>query len=107
MSRYKTNIQDHPLASLALIALCVATIVGLPMSHHHYCDSLNESEFCPVYLMQTGLVLLGGALILILAARTTPELSPAISFAVPLPLFSPRFTYPDRAPPRPQQYPHP
>ena len=82
-------------------------IVGLPMGHHNYCDSLNESEVCPVYLMQTGLILLVGAPVLILAERTTPEPSQAISFAVPLPLFSPRFTYPDRAPPRPQQYLHP
>ena len=101
MFKHKTNIQAHPLASLALIALCVAMIVGLPMGHHHYCDSLNEPEFCPVYLMQAGLVLLGGAPIVILAARTTPEPRPAVSFVVALSLFSPRFTYPDRAPPRP------
>ena len=97
----RTDIQAHQLALLALIVLSVAMVVGLPIGHHHFCDSPNESEHCPVYLMQTGLVLLGGALILVLAALTAPEFGPAKPRVVPLPLFSPRFTCPDRAPPHP------
>ena len=98
----RTDIQAHQLALLALIVLCVAMVVGLPIGHHHFCDSPNESEDCPVYLMQTGLVLLGGALMLVLAALTAPAPPrPTASRAVPLPLFSPRFTCPDRAPPQP------
>ena len=97
----RTDIQAHQLALLALIVLCVAMVVGLPIGHHHFCDSPNESADCPVYLMQTGLVLLGGALMLVLAALTAPEPVPTGPRAVPLPLFSPRFTCPDRAPPQP------
>ena len=95
----RTDIQAHQLALLALIVLCVAMVAGLPIGHHHFCDSPNESEDCPVYLMQTGLVLLGGALMLVLATLTVP--APTGPRAVPLPLFSPRFTCPDRAPPQP------
>ena len=102
MSLLRTDMQAHQLALLALIVLCVAMVVGLPIGHHHFCDSPNESEDCPVYLMQTGLVLLGGALMLVLAALTAPAPPrPTGPGAVPLPLFSPRFTCPDRAPPQP------
>lgn len=97
----RNDIQADPVALLAVIVLCVVMVVGLPIGHHHFCDSPNESEHCPVYLMQIGLVLLGGALMLVLAALTAPEPVPTGPRAVPLPLFSPRFTCPDRAPPQP------
>ena len=100
MPTRKTDIPAHPLALLALIALFVAIIVGLPFGHQLFHESLIEPEHCPVHLLQTGLVLLGGALALVLVALTEPEPGRALPHAVPLPLFYPRFAYPNRGPPR-------
>ena len=100
MPTRKIDIQARPLALLVLVALFVAMVVGLPFGHQLFHESLIEPEHCPVHMLQTGLVLLGGALALVLVALTAPEPGPVVSRAVPLPLFSPRFTCPNRAPPR-------
>ena len=91
---------NYPLALLALTALFAAVVVGLPFGHQLFHEGLIEPEHCPVHLLQTGLVLLSGALALALLALDPPEPNPSIQRTVPLPLFSPRFTCPNRAPPR-------
>ena len=98
------NRQHHTptrsLALLALVALFAAVIVGLPLGHQLFHDSLVEPEHCSVCLLQAGLALLGSACALALLALTSGQSTPALARTVPLPLFSPRFTCPNRAPPR-------
>ena len=98
MTTRKTYFDPRQLALLAVVAVFVGMIVGLPIGHHHICDGLNESEHCAVHLLQTGLLLLGGTLLLV--ALTASEHVPANTRVVTAPLFSPRFTCPNRAPPR-------
>ena len=98
MTTRKTYFDPRKLALLAVVAVFVGMIVGLPIGHHHICDGLNESEHCAVHLLQTGLLLLGGTLLLV--ALTASEHVPANTRVVTTPLFSPRFTCPTRGPPR-------
>jgi hypothetical protein len=86
------------LAFFALL-LFVAAIIGYPIGHHLLHGELIESEFCPVHLFQTGLVLLGSGLFLILAGLNAPLSTPVILLVPPPQLYCPRFAYPDRPPP--------
>ena len=86
------------LAFFALL-IFVAAIIGYPIGHHLLHGELFESDSCPAHLLQTGLVLLGSGLILIKWAAVFPLSTPRILFAIPLPLFYPRFAYPVRPPP--------
>ena len=99
----KTDIPTCSASSLALLALTVlfaAVIGGLPFSHQFFHESLVEPEHCPAYLLQSGLSLLFGGLVLVLVALNASESSPSAPRTVPLPLFTPRFTYLNRGPPR-------
>ncbi len=99
----KTDISIGSASSLALLALTVlfvAVIGGLPFSHQLFHDSLVEPENCPAYLLQSGLSLLFGSLVLVLVALNASESSPSALSTVPLPLFTPRFTHLNRGPPR-------
>ena len=98
MPTRETDIQARPLVPLALIALFTAMVVSLPIGHQFFHASLIEPEHCPVHLLQTGLVLLGGAAVLV--ALTACEPAPGIPcvVAVPFPLHC--FTCPTRGPPR-------
>lgn len=92
------DIRPRTLALIALTALFAAVVIGLPLGHQLFHDSLIEPEHCPVHLLQTGLVLLvWGLFVVVLNGResTLPALR-----TVPLLLFSPRFNSANRAPPR-------
>ena len=98
-----TDISTCSASSLALLALTVlfaAVIGGLPFSHQLFHESLVEPENCPAYLLQSGLSLLFWSLVLVLVALNASESSPSAPRTVPLPLFTPRFTHPNRGPPR-------
>ena len=88
------------LALLALTVLFAAVIGGLPFSHQLFHESLVEPENCPAYLLQSGLSLLFWSLVLVLVALNASEPNPSAPRTVPLPLFTPRFTHPNRGPPR-------
>ena len=77
----------------------VAAVIGYPIGHHLLHGELIESDFCPVHLLQTGLILLGPEPFLILAGLNVPLFTPGILLAIPLQLFYPRFAYPERPPP--------
>ena len=99
----KTDIPTCSASSLALLVLTVlfaAVIGGLPFSHQFFHESLVEPEHCPAYLLQSGLSLLFGGLVLVLVALNASESSPSAPRTVPLPLFTPRFTHLNRGPPR-------
>ena len=99
----RTRFYKKPIFSLiflALTALFVALVVGLPFGHQFYHEGLVEPEHCPVHLLQTGLVLLGCALVLALVVPNAHECGPAVTRTGSLPLFHPRFTCPNRPPPR-------
>ena len=99
----KADISTYSASSLALLALTVlfaAVISGLPFSHQLFHESLVEPENCPAYLLQSGLSLLFGGLVLALVALSACEPSPSAPRTVPLPLFTPRFTHLNRGPPR-------
>ena len=99
----KTDIpigSAYPLALLALTVLFAAVIGGLPFSHQLFHEGLVEPEHCPAYLLQSGLSLLFGGLVLALVALNASESKPSAPRTVPQPLFSPRFTHLNRGPPR-------
>ena len=87
------------LIVLALIALSVIVIVGQPFGHQHSHECLVELQFCSVCLLETGLALLGCALVLALLVPKSQECGPVFTRTVPLRLFQPRFTCPNRPPP--------
>ena len=98
MPTRETDIQARPLVPLALIALFTAMVVSLPIGHQFFHASLIEPEHRPVHLLQTGLVLLGGAVALVVLTACEP--ASAIPCVAAFPFFSPRFTCPTRGPPR-------
>ncbi len=96
----KTDLSPRSLALLVLTVLFAVVIGGLPYSHQLFHESPVEPENCPAYLLQSGLSLLVGSLVLVLVALNAAESSPFAPCTVPLPLFSPRFTHLNRGPPR-------
>ncbi len=86
------------LAFFALLLFAVA-VIGYPIGHHLLHGELIEPEFCPVHLLQTGLVLLGSGPFLILADLNPPLSTAVILLAIPLLLFNPRFAFRVRPPP--------
>ena len=106
-SNFYTIMNNHfckspifSLTVLALIALSVILVVGQPFGHQHSQECLVELELCSVCLLGTGLALLGCALVLALLVPKIQECGPVFTRTVPLRLFQPRFTCPNRPPPR-------
>ena len=99
----KTDISIGSASSLALLVLTVlfaAVSCGLPFGHELCHEDHVEHENCPACLLQSGLSLLFGGLVLALVALNAAESKPSAPRTVLLPLFTPRFTHLNRGPPR-------
>ena len=59
---------------LVLIVLFAAAIGGLPFSHQLFHESLVEPEYCSACLLQSGLSLFFGGLVLAFVALNAPKL---------------------------------